>query len=324
MRQRAAVFVAWFALTAAMHAGVRIVTAPVPDGPADIAQSAGFFVGVREFPEDPALTDVAFAVDDAIDLAYVVSFEHPLVLPHRVVLALSGEPQKAESKQRYERLKAAGAMVHPAGHTDILKRLRDQAKAVGRNGILIVAFATHGVNDGGMQRLLTATSLMPDPEISVTDLKVREIVSQQRVPRALILIDACRQRLTSSVPAGNASSRAAGPELMQEIGKYSGQIVFSAAYPGAWAYDDPALQNGVFTAAVIDGLRCKAGRDENGFVTASALSRYVEKRVLTWIQKNQNPEARGATQFLVEGGAAMMPLSSCPDLSGRARASRTD
>jgi hypothetical protein len=313
-----------FAGTAALHAGVRVreESTPALDQPVDAAESAALFVGIREFPEDPTLTRVEYAVDDAIDLAYLVAIERPLVRPDRVVLALSGEPQKAESKQRFARLKTAGGRIEAAGHTNILKSLRQQANAVGKNGLLIVAFATHGINDGGMQRLLTASSLLQDPEISVTDAKVRDIVSSQDVERALILIDACRERLTTDIRAGGASPRSAAVELMKELGKFSGHVVLSAAVAGQYAYDDNAKRNGVFTAAVLDGLRCAAGTDANGFVTVETLNAYVEESVLTWIQQNRDRDARRATQLSVEGQAARMPLSACGSVSGTARARR--
>jgi hypothetical protein len=295
-----------------LSAGVRIMKEPLPSGPAAASDSAALFVGIREFREDDTLTAVPYAVDDAVDLAYVLAMDHTpaLVRPARVVLALSGRPQKEESTRRLERLKAAGAVVREARHEDILKLLRQQANAVGKNGLLIVSFATHGINDGGTQHLLTASSLLQDPETSITETKVRELVS--RVPRALILIDACRSQLTSDVRAGSSSPRSAAASLMQELGKIQGQVVLSAASPGQYAYDDDERHNGVFTAAVIDGLQCAASLDANGFITAETLNRYVENRVLSWIQQHRDPDARRATQVSFEGRAGLMPLSSCP------------
>ncbi|HUP59649.1 MAG TPA: caspase family protein [Thermoanaerobaculia bacterium] len=308
MRQHLAMFVALSLIGGVSLAGVRKESLP-PPGPVEIAESAALFVGVREFSEDETLTEVRYAVDDAVDLAHLLVFERPLVHAKRVVLALSGSPQKEESRRRLAALKAAGAIVRPARHPDIVRNLRHQAALVGENGLFIAAFATHGINDGGTQHLLTASSLLQDPEMSVTETKVREIVSRQKVPRALILIDACREQLTKDIRSGSASPRSSAAQLMEELGKISGQAVLSAAVAGQYAYDHDG--NGVFTAAVIDGLRCGAARDEKGFVTVYALSEYVEDRVLTWIQKNRDPEVRRATQKSFEGRASSMPLSAC-------------
>ncbi|NJL29938.1 MAG: hypothetical protein HC897_19600 [Thermoanaerobaculia bacterium] len=81
----------------------------------DPADSAGLFVGVSHF-EDPRFAPVPFAVDDAVDLAFVFSVELGLIRPERCVLALAGEPCKPQSAERLARLLAAGA---PAGPCEV-------------------------------------------------------------------------------------------------------------------------------------------------------------------------------------------------------------
>lgn len=56
-------------------------------------ESSGLFVGISSF-EDERFAPVRFAVDDAIDLAWVFVLELGLLDARRCVLALSGEPQK--------------------------------------------------------------------------------------------------------------------------------------------------------------------------------------------------------------------------------------
>ncbi|HEX8618262.1 MAG TPA: caspase family protein, partial [Thermoanaerobaculia bacterium] len=267
-------------------AGVRPVgvDATAADAPVAAADSAALFVGVREFPDDDTLAEVRYAVDDAIDLAYVLAIDgNPrLVEPRSVILALSGAPQKKESGDRLKALVAAGASVKTARHADVLKLLRAQAAAVGAQGLLIVAFATHGISENGTQYLLTESSLLRDRETAVPETKIREIVAEADVPRSLILLDACRQRLVTNTREGLPDPRSAAG-LMRALGSVSGQVVFSAAAAGEYAYDDDLLRNGVFTSAVIDGLRCAAPRNEQGFVTVDTLSEYVENRVLAWV-----------------------------------------
>lgn len=294
-------------------AGVRVqprlerATGPVKPG-----ESAALFVGVREFPYDDTLTEVRYAVDDAVDLAFLLAIERKphLVDANRVVLALSGDPQKPQSQRNLEVLVAAGAQVKPAGQSDVLKLLGEQARAVGPGGVLIVAFATHGVSEEGTQYLLTASSILEHRQTSISETKVRDIVSRAGVPRALILLDACRQRLTSDIRNGEPDPRSAAA-LLRAIGEVNGQVVFSAAAAGDYAYDDDALRNGVFTAAVMAGLRCKAATDAQGFVTVDTLSTYVEDRVLQWVRKNRDPNAKRATQLECQGRSKAMPLSIC-------------
>lgn len=309
------VVVLLLSLADAALAGVRVQggrkTAP-PSDPVVPAQSAALFVGVQEFPRDPSLLPVKYAADDAVDLAFAMSIDaRPrLVEPSRVVLALSGSPRKPQSQQKLETLKAAGAQLQPAGQTDILTLLERQSAEVGESGLLIVAFATHGITEKGTQYLLMADSVLTHLETAVSETKVRDIVSTARVPRSLILLDACRRQLTTDTRAGDDDPRSVAA-LLRSLGEVSGQVVFSAATPGEYAYDDEKRRNGVFTAAVVDGLHCGAATDAEGFVTVDTLSSYVEERMVSWLQKNRNPEARRATQLLCEGRSKRMPLAAC-------------
>jgi hypothetical protein len=281
-------------------------------GPIVPEDSAALFVGVREFVYDETLTEVRYAVDDAVDLAYVLAMDATsrLVDPKRVILALSGDPQKPQSQQHLDELVAAGAAMKSAGQSDVLLHLENQARVVGRDGVLIVSFATHGVTDEGIQYLLTASSLLQHRETSISEVKVRDIVSRARVPRSLILVDACREQLTSHTRTGEPDPQSAAA-LMRALATVHGQVVFSAAAAGGYAYDDDARRNGVFTAAVIDGLHCEASPDAQGLITVDALSTFVEKRVLSWIRTRRDPTATRATQLHCEGGTRTMPLAVC-------------
>ncbi len=162
----------------------------------DPAQSAGPFVGVRRFPSDPTLSDAPYAVDDAVDLAHLLSLglDPPLILPERVHVALSGEPQKPESRDRLKELEDAGAQSSEAMKQDIERALEKQAKAAGPGGLLVVSFATHGACSRGSDYLLTASSL--DRALAPTSLAVQSLmrtVSRSAAPRRLVFLDACRE-----------------------------------------------------------------------------------------------------------------------------------
>jgi hypothetical protein len=281
-------------------------------GPVEPGDSVALFVGIREFDKDLTLTKVRYAVDDAIDLAHAFSFNRNtrLVDPKRVILALNGEPQNPESARYLKDLIAAGAAVKSANHTDILMHLENQARAVGQNGILIVGFATHGVNDDGIQHLLAADSLLQHLGTTISEVDVREIVSRARVRRAFILLDACRRQLTSDTRSGQPDPRSAAA-MMRKLANIEGTVVFAAAAAGNYAYDDDVRRNGVFSAAVIDGLQCAAPTDDNGFVTVDTLSTYVDNHVLQWLRKHQRHEGSRATQLFCEGKSKTMPLSAC-------------
>jgi len=275
-------------------------------------ESAALFVGVRSFPYDQTLAEVRYAVDDAADLACVVALDDRvrLVDPSRVILALSGEPQKEESRRNLRRLIAAGAHVRSATAADILNALDEQSRTVGKRGVLIFAFATHGYARDGAQYLLSATSILRHKEGAISESEVCDIAAQSDAARSLILIDACRERLTDGQRGGLPATQSAAA-LFRAMDGVHGQVVLSAAAAGQYAYDDDDRRNCVFTASVIDGLRCQAAADARGLVTVDALSAFIEQHVLEWIRKHRNAQITHATQVSFEGSAKSMPVADC-------------
>ncbi|HEV7766159.1 MAG TPA: hypothetical protein VGQ76_14235 [Thermoanaerobaculia bacterium] len=258
------------------------------------------------------LVEVRYAVDDAIDLAYLFAFDAKvaLVQPRRIVLALSGKPEKAESVERLKTLTEAGAVVESAGHTDVLALLESQAQTVGPNGILIAAFATHGfMGAQGNQYLVAGDSMLRHPETLLKDVKIRDLASRSDARRSLVLIDACRERMTVTRGAAPEPMLAAPP--LRPIRGVVGQAVLSAAGAGGYAYDDDVRRNGVFTAAVLDGLSCGASVDPEGRITAPALGTFVNGRVTAWIRKYRDPNVEEGIQIHYDGGMLDMALATC-------------
>ncbi len=278
--------------------------------PFDREQSAALFVGVRHFTHDATL-DVPYAADDAVDLAHMLALNPRvrLVPPHRAVLALSGKPQKEESKRRLEELKQAGARVEEASESDILKLLQRQAALVGRDGIFIVSLATHGYVRDGIPYVFASSSMYEHPETTLPAPKIFEIAATSRARRSLLFIDACRDRITG-VRGGAPDPAAAAPRLDRRMGRIDGQVVFYAASAGQYAYDDFESGNGVFTKAVLDGLSCNAATVRDA-VTVATLHKFVERKVLAWIRTHRDPSARTATQINVDGDSENMPLADC-------------
>jgi hypothetical protein len=282
------------------------------DKAVDAQQSAALFVGIRDF-DDRNMVPVPYAIDDAVDLAYELSMAQarPLVPPTRVVLALSGgEPRKPASSRRLKALIAAGAVRRRATQSIIIQLLDRQTRAVGRDGLLIVSFATHGISIGGIQYLLATESNFNLTKTMIADTDVSDIISRNDVPRSLILIDACRENLTRDRRGGRPDPRSVAT-LIRIMTGIDGQVVMSAAARGGYAYDDETIGNGVFTAAIIEGLQCGAAKDRHGFVTVDTLYNYVQRHVLRWVRENRNKRARNATQLSCEGQTKKMPLSIC-------------
>ena len=294
--------------------GARLVRQSAAVSRFDRTQSAALFVGVQKF-HDRTHKSVPYAVDDAVDLAYTFAFERhvALVNPRRVVLAISGQPQKTLSRTRLRRLNRAGARMVPATRPNILAMLEQQARSTGPDGIFIAGFASHGFTVDGTPYVAAATSRFRDQSTSVSASQISDTAASAR--RSLIFIDACRERVAADVraPAEDAPAPAV---VMQRMPAIDGQVVF---YAGTYAYDDHKKQNGVFTSAILDCLRCDMLRDARGVVTAQLLVESVEKRVLKWINENRDPELRAATQVKLDVDARGMPLAVCARIPGPER-----
>ena len=290
-----------------------VQTQSTPPAKFDRTQSAALFVGIRRFTRDETLTEVKYAVDDAIDLASVLALDRrvSLVTPGRVVLALSGTPQKPESQQRLDQLVAAGATVAAASQADILTLVTRQAGLAGREGLLILSISSHGFSHDGTPYVLAASSLFELPETSISTARLLDIAARSDAGRSLIFLDACRERVsTGTQQAVDADAVIAAP-LVEGMSHVDGQVVFYAAAAGKYAYDDDEKRNGVFTTAVIEGLQCKAEADERGLITVETLAAYVETHVRSWIQKHKDPTARKAIQVNMDGETKTMPLAIC-------------
>jgi len=290
--------------------GVRLLGPPATTtavGPFHPEQSAALFIGVRKFTHDKTV-EVPFAADDAVDLAYKFALDRRvrLVPPERVVIALSGRPQKAESQARLKELIDAGAKVANAGPSDILALLQQQAATAGKEGMLIVSIATHGYVKDGVPYILGSTSIFQYLETALPMPKLFDIAARSEARRSVFFIDACRERISKTARAGATAATTA--PLISRMGRVHGQVVLFAAAAGGYAYDGDG--NGVFTKAVLEALDCKATR-VRGAVTVETLHRYVERTVRTWIRQHRDPNNHAATQVSLDGDTRTMPLCEC-------------
>ncbi|HEY2094657.1 MAG TPA: PQQ-binding-like beta-propeller repeat protein [Thermoanaerobaculia bacterium] len=274
----------------------------------DRNQSAALFVGVSRFSHRE-LAPVPYAADDAVNLAYLFVCDRRvrLVRADRVVIALSGQPYKDESRKKLELLRHAGAKITTADPTTIVSLLEHQAGLTRSGGILIVSISSHGFTRAGVPYILGASSVVQEPRTTISVANILDTAS--RSSRSLVLIDACRERLSPATRSVERQDDTAAP-LLRGMSRTHGQAIFYAAAAGQYAYDDDVSRNGVFTHAFIEGLQCNAAKPR-GLVTASTLGTYVDNRVRQWIQKHRDGVAGTAIQSSIDGDARNMPLSQC-------------
>ncbi|HEX2060557.1 MAG TPA: caspase family protein, partial [Thermoanaerobaculia bacterium] len=281
---------------------------PDPLGQFDPAQSAALVVGIRNFKE--LMVPVQYGPDDAVDLAYAFT-RNGLVPPERIVIVLSGVPLNDESKQWLEELRAAGAKVTTNATRDrIEKLLKQQIDTVGADGLLLLAFATHGFSQDGVPYLLAQSSVFRDPATSLSVTKIADDAAASKARRSLIFVDACRERVSATTRSLLPEPASMGA-LIKGMSRAEGQVVFYAAAAGQYAFDDDERMNGAFTATVLEGLRCRARKNSAGCVTVDSLETYVNTSLRKWLREKKGLDLKSAIQVSADSGTRAMPLVAC-------------
>jgi formylglycine-generating enzyme required for sulfatase activity len=248
-------------------------------------ESSGLFVGISAF-EDQRFSPVKFAVDDAVDLAWVFTLQLGLIDPQQCVLALSGEPVKEQSKLRLANLLQAGASTEQPRKREILRLSTEQCQKGEARGIFVLSVATHGLSEGGVDFLIASDSLREDLlDTGVSAQKLFEKAAKALALRRILLLDACRE--IEHQGQRSLSEPAMSQGFAEAIAEARGLTVLSGSTVGGYSYDDPEKSNGVFSGSLVRGLLGEASADERGFITVETLADYVQTQVITWVRKNR-------------------------------------
>src|SRR5262245_6950691 len=165
---------------------------------------------------------------------------------------------------------------------EILLRLSNLRSAVPKDGLLLVAFAGHGIERNGQAYLLPSNArihgdieLLQETSISVTRMK--DAIHAVGVGQVLLFLDACRNDPASgwadSVnPLTKAYTRGFDFDVRNR------EATAFATEVGARAYEYKEKRQGYFTWALVEGLKGEAA-NERGEVTLSRLIRHVQEAV---------------------------------------------
>jgi len=168
----------------------------------------------------------------------------------------------------------------------ILRRLSNLRGLVPKDGLLLIAFAGHGMERGGKVFLLPTdaissndVSLLEDTAISVD--RMRELIRATGVKQVMFILDSCRN--------DPAAGRSDTPNLMTDAyrkafdfsarnSEVEAFVTLYAATVGQRAYEYDEMRQGYFTWALVEGLKGKAA-NERGEITLGGLKRYLEDTV---------------------------------------------
>ena len=175
-----------------------------------------------------------------------------------------------------------------------------------REDLVIVYFSGHGASEPGRPDLVYLLTHDADPErLASTAFPMYDISTALRLhiaaERMLILADACHSGAILSLPTQVAmKSTEEENELVyryfQELCETSpGRAVFTASE--AREQSQEGVQwgggHGVFTYHLLEGMRGKADRDNNGVVTLGEAIEYTQRQVQEDTQGRQHPDPGG-------------------------------
>jgi uncharacterized caspase-like protein/Flp pilus assembly protein TadD len=172
------------------------------------------------------------------------------------------------------------------------------ARSAEPDDLVYVFFAGHGVVEGERDGYLLAYDSDPQ-NLYATALSVDElnkVMSERlRARLAVLFTDACHAGRLGFASRG-VEDKVLVNRFLDEVGK-TGQGVFRllASRPDELSYEDKRWGggHGVFTNFLLEGLRGRADRDEDGVVRAGELLDYLSEVVPSETKALQHPRAAG-------------------------------
>jgi tetratricopeptide (TPR) repeat protein len=172
-------------------------------------------------------------------------------------------------------------------------------RSVEADDMVVIFFAGHGVVEGEQDGYLLAHDSDPQ-NLYATALQVSElnrIITTRIKARTVILIaDACHSGQLGWTSRGSNADTVLVNKYLDEVGK-SGKGVFRilASRADQRSYEDKRWGggHGCFTWFLLEGLKGKADRDQDGFVRIGELLDFLSEQVPKATQALQQPRAAG-------------------------------
>jgi formylglycine-generating enzyme required for sulfatase activity len=165
---------------------------------------------------------------------------------------------------------------------NILTYLSNLASAVPKDGLLLVAFAGHGIERGGQAYLIPSDARLTDDvslleESAISVQRMHDRIRSAKVAQVVVLLDACRNDPGGRADAPNPLTAAYARAFNFDVRNREVQA-FATLYAtaiGQRAYEYQEKKQGYFTWAIVEGLKGRAA-NERGEVTLSGLVKYVQ------------------------------------------------
>jgi hypothetical protein len=170
----------------------------------------------------------------------------------------------------------------------ILEKLDQLKGRIPKNGMLLVAFAGHGIDQDGTAYLLpydasTSMSALKKYAISVPEL--RSAITATGAGQVILILDACRDNPFATGGRGidkednnMKQSMVDGFNFADRNSGINAFVTIYAARPGQRAWEDTKTKRGYFTSTLVEALE-GAAKNENGEVTLDGVLNYVRNEV---------------------------------------------
>ncbi len=268
-----------------------------------MAKSYALVVGISQYRNLPAKAQLKFAHRDAEEFA-------------RLLRSESGGGLSSTTMRVLMDGQATLSAIRGALHTWL-------PQAAGANDVVYIFFAGHGVVAEQGEAYFVAHDSDPQ-NLHSTGLSFREVneTLSTRLKSSLVIVlaDACHAG-TIGWTDNSAISGAAQTALENMGSRDKSFLKLLASRPSEQSFESDRWDggHGIFTHALLTGLRGEAEQDRDGVVRVSELIEHVSRLVPKETQSQQNPRVAGNFEprlpLAVLKGEAARPKAAGPDLS---------
>ena len=252
------------------------------------AQTRITYTGVAD-TKKPKLHVLAIGINKYVDKGGVAlgesarSFFPRLDLAVGDAKALAAELKKTGARL-YSEVRVRTVLDEEATPVNLDSIVTQFAAGVNPRDTFVLFAATHGYSNEGRFYLIPQNYQGgANPEAlkarAIGQLTLQDwIANRIKAKKVLILLDTCE---LGALTSGHLRSRVDGPASEAGVGRLheaTGRPVLTAAAQGQSAFEYQDIKHGIFTAALIDGLR-HARANQDGVVMLSSLVAYVQDLV---------------------------------------------
>src|SRR5262245_51249871 len=273
----------------------------------DSAKRWALLIGIDEY-KDNQINPLEGAANDARALAGAL-MRYAGFPSEQVILLASDQPLERQPTR-----------------SAILKYLSNLRGLVPKDGLLLVAFAGHGMERGGKAYLLPADALASDDPALLEDTaisveRMKELIRAAEVSQVVMFLDACRNdpwsgRASSDNPL--TSTYARGFNFLERNREVTAFATIYATSVGQRAYEYSEKKQGYFTWALAEALSGGCA-NANGEVTLARLVSYLQEKVPRSVRRDLGVGKQQLPFAVIEGYRAneLVIAVSAPDKLAR-------